>query len=114
MAAIWFAMLTAESPGLALQVLTSITTLFRVAKARPQAQPEAFAFCCVAMVLKVPFALDIGPTVHSDPDCVWVYCRQAGHCWAEAVKKSPAILAEENNTTACSTKCVKLSPSCKV
>jgi hypothetical protein len=51
LAAIWFAMLTAESPGLALQVLTSITTLFRVAKARPQAQPEAFAFCCVAMVL---------------------------------------------------------------
>ena len=45
LAAIWLAMLTAESVGLALHVLTSITTLFLTASARPQAQPGALAFC---------------------------------------------------------------------
>ena len=45
LAAIWLAMLTAESAGLALQVLTSIRTLFLCASARPQAQPGALAFC---------------------------------------------------------------------
>ena len=38
---------------------------------------------------------------HSEPDWVWVYWWQAGHCWAEAVKKAPACLAVGNNTTAC-------------
>ena len=80
LAAIWLAMLTAESAGSALHVLTSIRTLFRCASARPQAQPGSLAFCCVAVVLSVPFVLDIGPTSHSDPDWVWVYWRQAGHC----------------------------------
>jgi hypothetical protein len=45
LAAIWLAMLTAESVGLALHVLMSITTLFFIASARPQAQPGALAFC---------------------------------------------------------------------
>ena len=45
LAAIWLAMLTAESAGLALHVLTSIRTLFRCASARPQAHPGALAFC---------------------------------------------------------------------
>ena len=45
LAAIWLAMFTAEAAGLALHVLTSMTTLFLVATARPQAQPGSFAFC---------------------------------------------------------------------
>jgi hypothetical protein len=45
LAAIWVAMLTAESAGLALHVLTSIRTLFLAASARPQPQPGALAFC---------------------------------------------------------------------
>ena len=39
------AILTAESAGLALQVLTSIMMLFLCASARPQPQPGALAFC---------------------------------------------------------------------
>ena len=64
---------------MALHVLTSIMTLFFAASARPQPQPGALAFCCVAVVLSVPFVLDIGPTAHNDPDWMWVYWRQAGH-----------------------------------
>jgi hypothetical protein len=45
LAAIWSAMLTAESAGLALHGLMSMTTLFRAASARPQPQPGALAFC---------------------------------------------------------------------
>jgi hypothetical protein len=45
LAAVWLAMLTAESAGLALHVLTSITTLFLAASARPHPQPGALAFC---------------------------------------------------------------------
>ena len=39
------AILTAESPGLALHVLMSMMTLFRCASARPQPQPGAPASC---------------------------------------------------------------------
>jgi hypothetical protein len=45
LAAIWSAILHAESAGLALHVLTSIMTLFLSASARPQPQPGALAFC---------------------------------------------------------------------
>jgi hypothetical protein len=101
LAAIWSAILTAESAGLALHVLTSIMTLFLSASARPQPQPGAPAFSSVAVVLSVPFALAICPTDHRDPLCVWEYWRHAGHCRAEASKKAPAFSTIGNNTTAC-------------
>ena len=45
LAAIWSAIFTAESAGLALQVLMSMMMLFLCASARPQPQPGAPAFC---------------------------------------------------------------------
>jgi len=45
LAAIWSAIFTAESAGLALHVLMSMMMLFLCASARPQPQPGAPAFC---------------------------------------------------------------------
>src|SRR6185503_533682 len=90
-AAIWLAIFTAESAGLALHVLMSMMTLFLSASARPQPQPGALASCSVAVVLSVPFALAICPTDHCDPLWRWVYWWQAGHCWVEASRKAPAF-----------------------
>ena len=45
LAAIWSAIFSAESEGLALHVLMSMMTLFLSASARPQPQPGAPAFC---------------------------------------------------------------------
>ena len=50
------------------------------------------------------YALRVGkirPTDHCDSLCVWMYWLQAGHCWAEASKNTPAFSAVGNNTTAC-------------
>jgi len=81
-------MSTAEFLGSTLHVLTSITTLFLTASARPQAfQPVAGGFCRVAMVLTCRLCW-ISPPRPLRLD--WMWCSRAGALLAEEVKKAPA------------------------
>jgi hypothetical protein len=46
------------------------------------------------VVLSVPLAFEICPTDHCDSLCVWVYWRQARHCWvstADSIRAASSI-----------------------